>query len=277
MPAMTLASNRGAPCPRPELEQLAVSTFDLAALNSATKYPSIPTYHRLDPKNGNLLEEHAHFTGDVLLTEKVDGTNGRIVLLPDGDYFIGSREELLHAKGDRVHNPALGIVDELKPLADRLEPRDAQDRITVLFLEVYGRKIGGAAKQYTGGNGVGHRLFDVASLPADVLDRSLEQISSWRDGGGQDYADEAVLQKTAAVEDIPLTPRLATVPCSRLPGTVDAMAAFLAERLPATRVALDDGAGGTPEGIVLRTSDRSVIAKARFQDYARTLKRRTRR
>ncbi|WP_246212247.1 RNA ligase family protein [Streptomyces abyssomicinicus] len=250
---------------------------DLAALNSATKYPSIPTYHRLDPKNGNLLEEQTRFTGDVLLTEKVDGTNGRIVLLPDGDYFIGSREELLHARGDRVHNPALGIVDELKPLADRLEPRDARGRVTVFFLEVYGRKIGGAAKQYTGGNGVGHRLFDVAFLQPDVLERSLEQISSWRDAGGQDFGDEATLQEVAATNGIPLVPRLTTLPGDELPASVDGMATFLAERLPATRVALDDGAGGTPEGIVLRTPDRSVIAKARFQDYARTLKRRARR
>ncbi|MCU1617221.1 MAG: hypothetical protein JWO98_4761, partial [Frankiales bacterium] len=55
---------------------------DLAALNSATKYPSIPTYHELDPKNGGLLEIPTAFEGDVVLTEKVDGTNGRIVLLP---------------------------------------------------------------------------------------------------------------------------------------------------------------------------------------------------
>ncbi|MFE5207969.1 RNA ligase family protein [Streptomyces sp. NPDC056600] len=249
----------------------------LAALNSATKYPSIPTYHRLDPRNGGLIEEPTRFTGDVLLTEKVDGTNGRIVLLPDGDYVIGSREELLHARGDRVHNPALGIVDELKPLADRLRADDAQGGVTVFYLEVYGRKIGGAAKQYTGGSGVGHRLFDVAFLRPEDLDRSLEQISSWRDGGGQDFGDEAALRRIAASEDIPLVPRLATVPGELLPAAVDDMAALLAERLPATRVALDDGAGGSPEGIVLRTPDRSVIAKARFQDYARTLKRRARR
>jgi hypothetical protein len=31
---------------------------------------------------------------------------------------------------------------------------------------------------------------------------------------------------------------------------------------------------GRAEGLVLRTSDRAVIAKAKFQDYERTLKRR---
>jgi hypothetical protein len=38
-------------------------------------------------------------------------------------------------------------------------------------------------------------------------------------------------------------------------------------------VSIDDGGGGWAEGIVLRTPDRSVIAKARFQDYNRTLRR----
>ncbi|WP_284706371.1 hypothetical protein [Micromonospora phytophila] len=35
-----------------------------------------------------------------------------------------------------------------------------------------------------------------------------------------------------------------------------------------------DGAPGRSEGLVLRAADRSVIAKARFQDYERTIKRR---
>lgn len=251
--------------------------MNLAALNSATKYPSIPTYHALDPKNGSLIEEPTVFDGDVILTEKVDGTNGRIILFPDGDYCIGSREELLHARGDRIANPALGIVDALRPLADRLKPRDEHRQILVFFLEVYGRKIGGAAKQYTGGSSVGYRLFDIACLLPDVLDWPREEISQWRDGGGQRFCAEAVLQRAAEAEAVELTPRLETVPAAALPSDIEGMAAFLARRLPVTRVALDEGAGHQPEGIVLRTSDRSVIAKARFQDYARTLKRRANR
>lgn len=246
----------------------------LAALNTATKYPSIPTYHALDPKNGSLLEEATAFNGDVILTEKVDGTNGRIVLFPDGDFFIGSREELLYARGDRIGNPALGIVDALEPLADRLKPRDEHRQILVFFLEVYGHKIGGAAKQYTRQGQVGYRLFDIACLLPDVLEWDRAQISTWRDNGGQRFCTEATLQRAAEAEAIELTPRLDTIPAAELPAGVEEMAAFLAGRLPVTRVGLDDGAGGSPEGIVLRAADRSVIAKARFQDYQRTLKRR---
>lgn len=251
-----------------------VQTIDLAALNSATKYPAIPTYHVLDPKNGSLLENATPFTGDVILTEKVDGTNGRIVLMPDGDYFIGSREELLYARGDRVGNPALGIADALKPLADRLKSGDEHGQIVVFFLEVYGHKIGGAAKQYTTQGNVGYRLFDIACLLPDVLDWGRGQISSWRDNGGQRFCTEATLRRAADAEGIELTPRLGTVQAEALPATVEGMHEWLGSTLSNTLVALDNSAGGNPEGIVLRADDRSVIAKARFQDYQRTLKRR---
>jgi hypothetical protein len=40
------------------------------------------------------------------------------------------------------------------------------------------------------------------------------------------------------------------------------------------RPALDGAAGGQAEGIVLRSADRRTIAKARFHDYDRTLRRR---
>ena len=65
-----------------------LTKIDLALLNSMTKYPSIPTYHTLDPKNGALSEPASAFEGDVIGTEKVDGTNSRIILTPDGRYLI---------------------------------------------------------------------------------------------------------------------------------------------------------------------------------------------
>lgn len=99
-----------------------LQSCDLNKLNSMTKYPSIPTYHALGDK-GTLLEQIVTFNvddGEVILTEKVDGTNSRIILLPDGNFVLGSREELLFAKGDLIGNPALGIVDALKNIADSL-------------------------------------------------------------------------------------------------------------------------------------------------------------
>jgi RNA ligase-like protein len=244
---------------------------DYGALNSATKYPSILTYHDLDPATGKLRGGVTPFAGPVILTEKVNGTSGRIAVLPGGDFFIGSREELLYARGDRIENPALSIVPALKSLAENLAWQAPAEGILVWFLEVYGHRIGGGWKQYGTGTATGCRLFDIASVPARVLLWPREKISGWREHGGQDWADEAALRKAAEAGGVPLVPRLGRVDASSLPVTVEETPAFLARHLPGTLVALDDGALGAGEGIVLRDEHRTAIAKARFEDYARTL------
>ncbi|WP_405064682.1 RNA ligase family protein [Kribbella sp. NBC_01505] len=256
---------------------LELRNCDLDNLNSVTKYPSIPTYHSLDPRNGGLLDERVPFAGPVIGTEKVDGTNARIVTLPDGSYLLGSREEFLYAKGDLIGNPALGIVAELRAVADAL-PVPAADRIEVRFLEVYGGKVTGASKNYTGDRRVGHRLFDAIHLTGyeDLLTQPRPALSEWRESGQQPFLNEEELQKLATADGLTLTPRLFTLDATELPDGLEETQAFLSQHLPQTLSGLDDAAVGTPEGIVLRTPDRSTIAKARFQDYARTLKRKAR-
>ncbi|MEH1057585.1 RNA ligase family protein [Micromonospora sp. CPCC 206171] len=258
------------------MPSFAIRTADLRAVNSMTKYPSIPTYHALDPRDGGLREEVVEFTGPVTLTEKVDGTNSRIILTPDGRYLIGSREELLHARGDLIANPALGIVDALRRLAEQLCTDAPADRFTVYYLEVYGGKVTGASKHYTDSRRIGHRLFDIAEFDgyADLLARSPEQLAAWRDGGGQRWLDERELLARAEAYGLATVPRLATVDAAELPRDLDKTYAFLTDQLPHTLVALD-GVPGRSEGLVLRDARRSVIAKARFQDYERSRRRRS--
>ncbi|GAB3896417.1 hypothetical protein GCM10029964_077730 [Kibdelosporangium lantanae] len=223
------------------------------------------------------MDVPVRFTGEVVGTEKVDGTNARIISLPGGMYLIGSREELLHARGDLIANPAQGIVKALRAVADAL-PVVTDDVIRVHYLEVYGHKIGKAAPQYTGAQGVDARLFDVAVFDdhAEQLTWSAQRISTWREDGNQPFVSEKDLAATAADHGLTLTPRLFTIDAAELPTEIGKTSSWLAERLPRTHSAIDDTAGGEPEGIVLRTTDRSVIAKARFQDYKRTLTRRRR-
>lgn len=162
-----------------------IRTVDLQRLNSLTKYPSILTYHNLDPKNGNLLEEPRLFQGNLIATEKVDGTNSRIICLPDGSYLLGSREELLYAKGDLIGNPALGIVDALKDKAEEIATL-SENKIKIFFFEVYGGKITQASKQYTVNRKVGYRLIDIGEIPDydALLQKSPSELSRWRDSGG---------------------------------------------------------------------------------------------
>ena len=186
-------------------------TIDLARLNSATKYPSIETYHQLDPKDGTLLEAPMLFDGDsVILTEKVNGANARVVVMPDGDFYIGSREELFHAKGDRVWNMQLGIVDTLYDLAySGLSPAGVTERIKTYYLEVFGGGVGSDYKNYTTSkSSTDYRLFDISFVPLSILEFDREQIPGWRDRGGQEWADEESLIVTSRIEDLPLTPRI---------------------------------------------------------------------
>jgi hypothetical protein len=247
--------------------------FNLRKLNSATKYPSIPTYHALGER-GRLLDEHVSFSGqEILATEKVDGTNSRIILMPDGCYLIGSREELLYGKGDLIHNPALGIVDTLKDVADRIQSvfTTPDEVITTFYLETYGGKTTSGARQYTSRREFGYRMFDMAEVAASDTKRELEQISRWREDGGQQFVNEAHLVDFAATAELGLTPRI--TPDADLPTSIESTHQWLQRQIPKTLVALDQEAGGRAEGLVVRTEDRSTIAKIRLEDYDRHEKR----
>lgn len=255
---------------------------DLRKLNSLTKYPSIPTYHVLGEKGrltDGLSEDLA--SQQVIATEKVDGTNSRIIFTPDGAYVIGSREELLHAQGDLIFNPVLDIVETVRPLADSLVGRVLEqigrsDCIATVYVETYGGKIGSNAKQYSSERSLGYRLFDVSIVPLAKLDEPLEAIAAWREDKGQDYLTCEQLAAFAEANEIPGVPQVFTGNGSELPRDIEGMLEFLRATIPRTHSALDAGAKGQPEGLVVRTSDRRQIAKIRFEDYERTLKARAR-
>jgi hypothetical protein len=195
--------------------------------------------------------------------------------LPDGCYLLGSREELLYGKGDLIGNPSLGIVDALRETADRLCDGE-QAEITVYYFEVFGGKVTANSKQYTGEQRVSIRLFDVVALREydALLAQPAAQIAQWRDNGGQSFADEATLKRIASQYGLTLTPRLFAINGAELPQAIPDTLTFLRSRLPESQCRLDGAAGGKSEGIVLRSPDRATIAKARFEDYERTMKKR---
>ena len=247
--------------------------IDLRKLNSATKYPSIPTFHALGER-GKLMDETVDFAGQsVIATEKIDGTNSRIILMPDECYVIGSREELLYARDDLIHNPALGIVDTLRSVADRIVAtyQTSETIITTLYLETYGGKTTAAAKQYTSKREFGYRVFDVNQIPVSVLEKDVEEIAIWREHGGQSFLNEGSLTEFVTAVQLELSPRIAVV--DAIPTEILDTYDWLKSHLTDTRVALDRDAGGKPEGLVVRTADRGTIAKIRFEDYQRHRKR----
>ncbi len=209
---------------------------------------------------------------ELVVTEKLDGTNARIVCFSDGSFVIGSRAELLHARGDVVHNPAMGIVDAVRAIAVRFADANAgKGTVVTLYGEVFGGKTTGS-KAY--GTSVGFRLFDAISTSEASFEARLgdspEALAYWRDGGGQAFVDEAALAVHATTAGVELAPRLAA---EALPTAIEATHRWLQAVLPgATHAPLEGERKGKPEGAVVRTRDRSAIAKLRFEDYERTLR-----
>lgn len=255
---------------------------NLDKLNSVSKYPSILTYHVLGGK-GRLTEEvQVSFANkdNILVTEKVDGTNARIFFLPYssyGTFLIGSRDEILHCRNDVVFNPSQGIVEGVRAWAELLL-ESHKDRLPfVVFGEVYGGKVN-AHKNYTGEHRVGFRVFDAIQFNTDLedlLEQPREKIAAWREHGGQPFVEEETLRSLVEPVGLELTPRISANP---LPTSVEETLEWLQATLPEERtlVALDEKAKGKSEGVVVRTPDRSTIAKLRFEDYHRTLKQRKR-
>lgn len=261
-----------------------VEHYGKRSVNSATKYPSILTLHGMSG-NGILLPSlTTDLTQDPLFaTEKIDGTNVRIIIY-NGEYLIGSREEILCHSGDLYHNTALDIVDllrkllplTLEQLANRIHFE--YQRMIVVYGELYGGKTTANSKQY-GKDANDFRVFDVAQFwdidINSVMSMSPEQISSWREKEtengikyGQQFFDVDDIKDfclKCELEQVPMVPFI-------LNGTSHhEVLEAMDEALPETLSALSDSALRRPEGIVLRSPGRSKIVKLRFEDYAKTL------
>lgn len=248
-----------------------IAKYGKHKINSLTKYPSILTLHKLGQK-GRLTDElTTDIEGEQLFaTEKIDGTNVRIICLKD-EYLVGSREFLLHYCKDLFFDPAQGIVEGLKDL--RVPIPHATD-LTVIYGELFGGKVSSNSKQY-GMDKLGFRVFDIAVFnDLSILDQSLEDISRWREreteGGiiyGQNFLPRDVLDTYSTVFDI-----VPSVPFEVGDVSHRTILDNLRKFIPETNVALSDLALKKPEGVVLRNNSRTKIVKVRYEDYERTLR-----
>jgi hypothetical protein len=245
-----------------------IRQVNLDNLNSMTKYPSIPTYHKIGDRGILQPELEVDLAGEILIgTEKVDGTNTRVIICPDGCVLLGSREDLLWAKGDLLGNPSMGIVSGLRARFEFGEYRSPK-AITVLFGEFYGANVGNAAKQY-GKTTTGFRLFDVVVIEnyEDILALPREKISSWREHGGQPFISLNHVQENG----FGTVPHLFEGPIA-LPTDIQETYTWLQQFRKSSAV-LDETGLAQSEGVVVRTPDRKKIAKIRFEDYERTLRK----
>ena len=244
-----------------ETEVIKVTKDMPVRAKSASRYQ----YDLTIKKNSN------YFTGRIL----VHNTNSRIVLMPDGKFLIGSRKEFLCCGDDVIYNQSLGIVDIMRDTAEKITRKiDLPDCISVFFFESYGKGIN--SKAYST-KSTSHRMFDVATITEKQFNEMMEwpigNISAWRENGGQNFYSIDGQKCIAESLSIERVPDLLEVGVDFMPKTLTNALKFLEDNIPSTQAAIDDSGKGDPEGIVFRSSDRRVIAKARYEDYKRTFKK----
>ena len=148
-------------------------------LNTFTKYPSILTLHELGNKGVLLDSLTTNIENEKLFaTEKIDGTNVRILIMGD-EFCIGSRENLIHYKGEMFYGTDLGIVEGLYSLFNNKFPEyySKDFPLCVIYGELYGGKIG-KSKNY-GQDKLGFRIFNVVDYKKSdmlMLDFNREDI-----------------------------------------------------------------------------------------------------
>lgn len=246
-----------------------ISNFGKDKVNTLTKYPSILTLHQLGDR-GKLTDELTYdLTGEVIYaSEKIDGTNVRIIMYED-EYLVGSRDNILHFKGDLYYDPSQTIVDGFYQLNI---PTFHTDKLTVIFGEYFGGKVSSNSKQY-GTERTGFRVFDVIEFEdLSILELPIEEISRWRESSkgsglryGQNFLNLEERRKFWQYEFVP------TVQFPIRDFSHQAMYETLRSYIPETNVSLTETAGKRPEGVVLRNFDRTKIVKVRYEDYERTL------
>lgn len=287
--------------------------YGLAALNTATKYPSILTLHQLGERGRLLPELTTPAAAETVLfgSEKIDGTNARILVFSDGSYLIGGRDTFLHLGGDLLFDPnnnivkgltenwlpfehtsSLSLVDKarvghlcayLKHLNRETIVPTTLMPLTVLYGEVYGGRLNDH-KQY-GTDAFGFRLFDVCVYESawaldELLRMPLDKLSLWREstdpnGGlryGQPFLNREQLHGYAQDLGLELVPEVVTIAGDVEWMNHESVLDFLQDTLPHSLATLHESALGKPEGIVLASADRRVRVKIRYEDYERTLR-----
>ena len=270
----------------------AIKQFGLEKINSLTEYPSILTYHKLGTK-GCLLNEvydENKFDPESILevTEKVDGTNMRLILTND-DYLVGTRSNIVHAKGDRIItdstvNTVLSSCDYLiKSFASDVE----SDVVLIVFGEVYGYNISNGSKEYCSVNTLASRkfrVFDVRVIPCiefeKLLEKDISNISRWKSDSTDYWYDYNALDIFCTQFQLERTPELTRIKAKDLPSDFGATYKWIKKfnksqaviGTPDNKKEYSD-LFGKSEGVVIRDIDRKHICKLRFEDYERTSKK----
>jgi hypothetical protein len=268
------------------LKKMNFDEFDLSKLDTMTKYPSILTYHALGDHKTLLpgFVQDTGFNDDEMYygTEKVDGTNTRIVLLND-DFMVGSRDRLLYRKGQDINNLKnvlaktvdWDITHTVAEIAKNLSSKNSHDNcLRIAFGETYGNNITQGSRNYVNDKECAFRLFDLVTEDEEtvrkIIDYPIDKIAGWRNHDHQHFVDVDELTSFAEANNLNKTPYLFTIKGNEIPKTLNDVLDWL-QQFSKTKAGIN--AIGKAEGVVIRSKDRSFIRKLRFEDYEKTLRK----
>jgi ATP-dependent RNA circularization protein (DNA/RNA ligase family) len=214
------------------------------------EYPKIETLYQRDKFTDKVITNQLRLPefGNIRrwqITEKVDGTNVRVGLLPGGVIKYSGRTE-----NAQIPTKLLDYLQQTFTLEQlQLVFKDSPDSEVVLFGEGYGEKIqsGGAYRQ-----GVSFRLFDVL-------------VGMW-------WLEPEAIADIAAKLGILTVPILGEI--DSLPSQADQLKQWLGHDGKSTVAIQDGGRGVQAEGIVARTvpllltrRGQRLMWKLKFRDF----------
>jgi ATP-dependent RNA circularization protein (DNA/RNA ligase family) len=224
--------------------------FIRAIINDMLEYPKIETLYQRDKTTNKVITNQLRFPefGNIRrwqITEKVDGTNVRVGLLPEGVVRYGGRT-------DNAQMPAK-LIDYLQQTftLEQLQAvfKESLESEIVLFGEGYGEKIqkGGSYRQ-----GMSFRLFDVL-------------VGEW-------WLEPEAIADVATKLGIFTVPILGEI--DALPSQADELKQLLGHDGNSTVAIQDGGRGVRAEGIVARTvpmlftrRGQRLMWKLKFRDF----------
>ena len=214
------------------------------------KYPKIETLYNRDEKTYKVIPTElrlAEFSNirRWQITEKVDGTNVRVELSPEGEISFAGRTDNAQMPVKLLeYLQTTFTVEKLQAVFDKAEGNEI-----LLFGEGYGEKIqkGGIYRK-----GMSFRLFDVL-------------VGFW-------WLEPMAIADIASKLNIQTVPLLGEI--DSLPQTADDLKALIGHDGNSAVAMQEGGQGGRAEGIVARTSpllltrrgDR-MMWKLKFSDF----------
>lgn len=210
---------------------------------ASCKYPKIETLYERERETfkvqvGKMRKPEFAIVRNWLVTEKIDGTNIRVILYPDGRVSFRGRTD-----NAQLYPKLVDVLNHMFPegttqaLYPDQQKKDTPYPWTILYGEGYGEKI-----QKGGGNyreGQSFRLFDVLIIPQEV-----------ERGWWQEWDTVCKMAERLGVETVPFHTGMEELPM--LPEEL--LAWFPASEVARREKSLMSNPARLPEGVVARTN-----------------------